>query len=78
MEVLARISGTVSGVTDSMNSSLIMTGVGKPHAPRHSTSITVKLPSLDVMPSSPHFVCCRSDFTTSSAPQMPQGEVVQT
>ena len=33
--------GTVSGVTDSMNSLLTITGVAKPHAPRHSTSMTV-------------------------------------
>src|SRR6185312_6039184 len=48
----ASTSGTVSGVTDSMKSSLIMIGVANPHAPRHSTSITVNLPSADVWPSS--------------------------
>ena len=53
-------------------------GVAKPHAPRHSTSITVYLPSADVTPSSPQPVCCRNAFTTSSAPQTLHGDVVQT
>ena len=43
----------MSGVTDSMNFSLIMTGVANPQAPRHSTSITVNFPSGDVTASSP-------------------------
>src|SRR5687767_7108401 len=73
-----RMSGTFSGVTDSMNSSLIMIGVAKPQAPRHSTSMTVNLPSDDETPSSPAPVWRRSAFTTSSAPQMPQGDVVHT
>ena len=45
-------AGTFSGVTDSMKSSLIMIGVAKPQAPRHSTSITVNRPSGLVAPSS--------------------------
>ena len=53
----ARMPGTFSGVTDSMKSSLTMTGVAKPQAPRHSTSITVNLPSGLVAPSSPQSVC---------------------
>src|SRR6185503_1218369 len=73
-----RISGTRSGVTDSMKSSLIMTGVAKPHAPRHSTSITVYLPSLDVWPSSSQPVALRNASTTPSAPQTLHGDVVHT
>ena len=45
------------GVTVSMKSSLIMIGVAKPQAPRHSTSITVNRPSGLVTPSSPQPVC---------------------
>src|SRR5687767_7148522 len=74
----ARSSGTCSGVTDSMNSSLIITGVAKPHAPRHSTSMTVNFPSADVTPSSPAFVCFTKALATSSAPQIPHGDVVHT
>ncbi len=48
----ARITGTLSGVTFSIVSALICTGVENPHAPRHSTSMTVYLPSAEVMPSS--------------------------
>src|SRR5262249_53364021 len=70
--------GTLSGCTDSMKSSSTITGVAKPHAPRHSTSITVKRPSGDVAPSSPHLVCCRSASTTFSAPHAPHGDVVHT
>src|SRR5438128_8680040 len=77
-EYLFTISGTFSGVTFSMKSSLIMIGVANPQAPRHSTSITVHFPSGEVVPISPHPVCLSSAFTTSSAPQMLQGEVVQT
>ena len=35
-------------------------------------------PSGDVSPSSPVLVCRSSAFTTSSAPQMPHGDVVHT
>src|SRR5437868_3564274 len=62
-----------SGVTDSMKSSLIMIGVAKPQAPRHSTSITVKRPSGDVCPSSRQFVCLRNASTTASAPHTLHG-----
>jgi hypothetical protein len=61
-----------------MKSSSIRTGVVNPQAPRHSTSVTVNLPSGLVAPSSPQPVATSSAFTTSSAPQMLQGEVVQT
>src|SRR5512146_2319490 len=64
----ARMSGTRSGVTDSMKSSLIMIGVAKPQAPRHSTSITVYFPSAEVWPSSKHPVCFKKASTTFSAP----------
>jgi len=61
-----------------MKSSSTRIGVGKPQAPRHSTSITVKRPSGLVAPSSPQPVAWSSAFTTSSAPQMLHGEVVHT
>src|ERR1051325_2834228 len=72
------ISGTRSGVTDSMKSSSIRMGVAKPQAPRHSTSITVHLPSGLVAPSSLAPVAASSAWTTASAPQMLQGDVVHT
>src|SRR5207249_1445591 len=72
------ISGTRSGVTDSMKSSLTSTGVAKPHAPRHSTSVTVQRPSGLVAPSSFDPVVSRSAFTTASAPHTLHGDVVHT
>src|SRR5262249_45440948 len=72
------ISGTCSGVTLSMKSSLTMIGVAKPQAPRHSTSTMVHLPSALVAPASAAPVCCSSACSTSSAPQMLHGEVVHT
>src|SRR5207249_4866112 len=45
------ISGTFSGDTLSRKSSSTSTGVANPQAPRHSTSITVHLPSGLVAPS---------------------------
>src|ERR1043166_9094653 len=71
-------SGTFSGVTLSMKSSLTSTGVAKPHAPRHSTSITVQRPSGLVAPSSFAPVASSSAFTTASAPQILHGDVVHT
>src|SRR5215472_5988761 len=78
VEYLFTISGTFAGVTPSMKSSFTMRGVAKPQAPRHSTSITVQFPSGDVAPNSPQPVCLSRAFTTSSAPQMLHGVVVQT
>src|SRR5205814_4570587 len=72
------ISGTLSGVTFSKKSSFTSTGVGNPHAPRHSTSTIVHLPSGLGAPASPAPLCSSRAFTTPSAPQMLQGEVVQT
>src|SRR5688500_17691856 len=74
----ASTAGTDSGVTESRKSSLIITGVLKPHAPRHSTSITVNFPSADVWPSSWQPVCLRNASTTCSAPHDMHGYVVQT
>src|SRR5207247_8993244 len=71
-------SGTFSGLTLSMKSSLISTGVANPHAPRHSTSITVHWPSRLVTPRSFAPVACRSARTPSSARRRWQGEVVRT
>src|SRR5437667_10540047 len=71
-------SGTFSGVTLSMKSSLISTGVAKPHAPRHSTSITVQLPSGLVTPRSRADVCSSNAFTTPSAPQRLHRDVAHT
>src|SRR5690348_3700324 len=71
-------SGTFSGVTDSMTSSSTSTGVAKPQAPRHSTSITVHLPSGLVAPSSLAPVASSKAFTTASAPQTLHGDVVHT
>src|SRR5690606_1372712 len=75
---LSSRAGTFSGVTLSMKSLSMITGVAKPQAPRHSTSTTVKRPSGLVAPRSPQPVCSRSAFMVSSAPQSPQGDVVQT
>src|SRR5438132_99006 len=72
------IAGGLSGVTDSRKSSLISTGVANPQAPKHSTSITVQEPSGLVAPSSFAPVASSRAFTTSSAPQMLQGDVVHT
>src|SRR5256714_14633274 len=72
------ISGTRSGVTLSMKSSSTSTGVANPHAPRHSTSMTVHLPSGLVTPSSLAPVAVSSAWTTASPPQMLQGDVVHT
>src|SRR5438034_8947431 len=72
------ISGTWSGVTLSRKSSLTSTGVANPQAPRHSTSITVHLPSGLVAPSSLAPVPSRNAFTTDSAPQTLHGDVVHT
>src|SRR6266550_1034194 len=52
--------------------------VATPQAPRHSTSITVHLPSGLVAPSSLAPVASRSAFTTDSAPQILHGDVVHT
>ena len=71
------MAGTFSGVTLSMKSSPTRIGVANPHAPRHSTSITVNRPSGLVAPSSPQPVSRSSASTTASAPQMLQGLVVQ-
>src|SRR5213075_970242 len=71
-------SATFSAVTLSTKSSLISTGVAKPHAPRHSTSTIVHLPSGLVAPASPAPVCESNAFSTSSAPQMLHGDVVHT
>src|SRR5256886_14094542 len=71
-------SGTFSGVTDSMKSSSTSTGVANPQAPRHSTSITVHLPSGLVAPSSLAPVVSSSACTTAPAPQKLQGDVVHT
>src|SRR5258705_11351219 len=71
-------SATLSGVTFSTKSSLTRTGVAKPQAPRHSTSTIVHLPSGLVAPASPAPVCASSAFSTASAPQMLQGDVVHT
>ena len=49
---LARMADLLRGHRSRGSPSLIMTGVAKPQAPRHSTSITVYLPSGDVTPSS--------------------------
>src|SRR5262249_24320446 len=63
---LTRIPGTRSGVTLSWKSSSTITGVANPHAPRHSTSMTVNRPCALVAPSSPHPVAWRIAFVTSS------------
>src|SRR5947199_379658 len=65
-------------LTASMKSSLTSTGVAKPHAPRHSTSVTVQRPSGLVAPSSFDPVVSRSAFTTASAPHTLHGDVVHT
>src|SRR5207237_8395323 len=71
-------SGSSSDVTLSTKSSVTSSGVAKPQAPRHSTSITVHLPSGLVAPSSLAPVAVSSAWTTASAPQMLQGDVVHT
>src|SRR2546429_3020182 len=71
-------SGTFSGVTLSRKSSSTSTGVANPQAPRHSTSLTVHLPSGLVAPSSLAPVASSKAWTTASAPQMLQGDVVHT
>src|SRR5207247_4446234 len=72
------ISGTFSGDTLSRKSSSTSTGVANPQAPRHSTSITVHLPSGLVAPSSLAPVASSNAFTTASAPQTLHGDVVHT
>src|SRR6185437_11110267 len=73
----ARICGTSSGLTFSKYLSLICTTVGKPQAPRHSTSITIQRPLALISPISVP-VCLRNAFSTSSPPQRLHEMFVQT